>query len=129
MRRGGAAVNISLFFTPETSEQFYLVTGIIALTGGISFLLLRPFSHFCSYLVQKISYKIFSLAGLVILSILIFIITGWQGILIMLVSTALGIVPNLWHTRRINLLAALLVPICLNMAGVGASVAYFLGIY
>jgi len=43
------------------------------------------------------------------------------------VATALGMVPNFWHTRRIPLLAVLLVPVCLNMAGVGAKVASWFG--
>ena len=43
------------------------------------------------------------------------------------VATALGLVPNFWHTRRIPLLAVLLVPVCLNMAGVGNDVAGWLG--
>ena len=43
------------------------------------------------------------------------------------VATALGLVPNFWHTRRIPLLAVLVVPVCLNMAGVGSKVAGWLG--
>ena len=43
------------------------------------------------------------------------------------VATAIGLMPNFWHTRRIPLLAVLLVPVCLNMAGVGSKVASFFG--
>ncbi|MDD5091952.1 MAG: tripartite tricarboxylate transporter permease [Candidatus Wallbacteria bacterium] len=129
MRRGGAAINISLFFVPETTEQFLLVCGIIAMIGGISFLLLSPFSRLCIWLVSRFDYRIFSWTGLLILVGLTSWITGWQGLLILTVSTMLGIVPNMWHTRRINLLAVLMVPICLNMAGIGPRIAHFLGLY
>ncbi|MDD2715716.1 MAG: tripartite tricarboxylate transporter permease [Candidatus Wallbacteria bacterium] len=129
MRRGGAAINISLFFVPETTEQFLLVCGIIAFIGGFSFLLLAPFSRLCIWLVHKFDYKVFSLIGLIILVGLTAWITSWQGLIILTVSTMLGIVPNMWHTRRISLLAVLLVPICLNMAGIGPKIAHFLGIY
>jgi hypothetical protein len=37
------------------------------------------------------------------------------------------LVPNFWHTRRIPLLAVLMVPVSLNMSGVGPQVAQWLG--
>ena len=68
-------------------------------------------------------------AGLFIMLGLTWWITGRMGLLMLAVSTVLGIVPNMWHTRRINLLAVLMVPICLNMAGIGPKIAHLLGIY
>ena len=58
---------------------------------------------------------------------MVWYVTSWQGLALMGVATALGLVPNFWHTRRIPLLAVLLVPVCLNMAGVGNDVAGWLG--
>ena len=129
LRRGGAAINISLFFVPETLNEYYLLTGIIALTGGLSFLLLAPFSRLAARLVRVVPYQAFSAIGLVLLTGLVWWVTGVEGLMIMSVATVLGIVPNLWHTRRINLLAVLLVPIFLNMAGYGPAVARLFGIY
>ncbi|MEZ7891672.1 MAG: tripartite tricarboxylate transporter permease [Candidatus Wallbacteria bacterium] len=129
MRRGGAAINISLFFVPETAEQFYLISGIIAITGAVSFLMIGPFSKLCAYLVEKIDYKMFSSGGCLLLLGLTIWITGWTGLTLLIVSTALGLVPNMWHSRRLNLLAVLMVPVCLNMAGIGPKVAKFFGFY
>ena len=129
MRRGGAAINISLFFVPETPEQFYLISGIIAITGAVSFLLVGWFSRLCSDLSQKIPYKWFSAFGCVILLVMTAWITGWQGMVLLTEATALGLVPNLWHSRRLNLLAVLMVPVSLNMSGAGPAVARFFGFY
>lgn len=129
MRRGGAAINISLFFVPETPEQFFLISGIIALTGAVSFLLIGWFSKACAYLVEKIDYNWFSALGCVILIILTIQITHWQGFVLLCVATALGLVPNMWHSRRLNLLAVLMVPVSLNMSGAGPAVARFFGFY
>lgn len=128
MRRGGAAINISLFFVPETTQQFYILAGVIALTGFITFILLFYFSRLCSFLVSKVNYKLFSIIGIIVLTGLVAVVTSWQGLLIMLVATLIGLIPNLWHTRRINLLAVLLVPIFLNMMGIGPDVAHWLGL-
>jgi len=129
MRRGGAAINISLFFVPETAEQFYMISGIIALTGAVSFLLSGWFSRLCARLVEAYDYKYFSIAGCAVLIFLTAWICSWQGLVLLAVSTALGLVPNFWHSRRLNLLAVLMVPISLNMAGIGPAVARFFGFY
>lgn len=128
LRRGGAAINISLLFAPETDQQFYVVGAVIALAGAASILLLPHFSRLCAWLAGKVSYKAISALGMAVLIAIVGWVTGWPGLALLAVSTALGIVPSLWQTRRINLLAVLLVPICLNMAGVGPSVARWLGI-
>jgi putative membrane protein len=127
LRRGGASINISLFFVPETEQEFLVIAGVIAIAGAVSFVLLFGFSRLCAFLVSRINYKVFSMAGIILLSTLVLSVTGWTGLLIMLVGTMIGLIPNLWHTRRINLLAVLLVPMFLNMAGVGSAVAEWFG--
>ena len=127
MRRGGAAINISLFFVPETAEQYFLISGIIALSGATALLLLPLFARGCAVATQKVDFRWISLGGMVLLIVMVGYVTGWQGLVLMAVSTALGIVPNFWHTRRIPLLAVLMVPVSLNMAGVGYQVAVWLG--
>ena len=48
MRRGGAAINISLFFVPETAEQYFLISGIIAVAGAATLLFLPRYCRFCA---------------------------------------------------------------------------------
>ncbi len=127
MRRGGAAINISLFFVPETVEQYYLISGIIALSGAVSLLLLPRFARFCMAVTQRVDFRWIATGSIVLLTAIVWYVTGWRGLVLMLVATALGLVPNFWHTRRIPLLAVLMVPVCLNMAGVGYKVAMWLG--
>ncbi len=127
MRRGGAAINISLFFVPETVEQYYLISGVIALSGAVSLLLLPFFARACSLLTRSVGFRPINAGAAVFLIAIVWYVTGWRGLVLMFVATALGLVPNLWHTRRIPLLAILLVPVSLNMAGVGYKVATLLG--
>ena len=127
LRRGGAAINISLFFVPETEAHFLAITGIIVLMGALSFLLVFYYSRLATWIVGKVHYKWLSLFGMLVMIALVGWITGWQGLVILLVATVIGMIPNLWHTRRISLLAVLLVPMFLNMAGVGTDVVRWLG--
>ncbi len=127
LRRGGAAINISLFFTPETWAQFLTIAGLIVLVGAIAFVGSLGYSRLATAIVARVPYKWLSLGGMAIMIALVGWVTSWQGLVIMLVSTCIGMTPNLWHTRRINLLAVLLVPMFLNMWGHGADVARWLG--
>jgi putative membrane protein len=127
LKRGGAAINISLFFVPETWSQFLLITGLIVLMGALGFVMVFGYSRLAQWIVTKINYKWLSFGGMVIMILLVWYITSWPGLIILTVATIIGMIPNLWHTRRISLLAVLLVPMFLNMWGVGADVARWLG--
>ena len=127
LRRGGAAINISLFFVPETYAQFLGITGVIVLMGAVGFLMIFGYSRMAQWMVKKIHYKWFSLFGMFVMLGLVGYITGWQGLCILTVATMIGMIANFWHTRRINLLAVLLVPMFFNMWGNGTDVARWLG--
>lgn len=128
LRRGGLAINISLFYTPETRSEYLFISAVVCLAGILSFLILIYFSRLCLYLSRHFSFKVFSAIGMTTLTILVFYVTGLEGMLLLAVSTFIGIVPNMWHTRRINLLAVLLVPIFLNMSSAGPKIAAILGL-
>ncbi len=128
MRRGGMAINVNLFFVPQTLEQYLIITAAIAICGFISFIMLIYASKFVAKLVQKVSYQTLNLMVLVLVFAIIFLMTGLQGVVLMIVAAAIGLVPVMWNSRRLNLLAVILVPIWLNMAGIGGQVASWLGL-
>ena len=55
-------------------------------------------------------------------------LTGLSGLLIMVTATFIGLIPVLYHSRRMNCMGVLLVPIFLNMAGWSPVVLKFLGL-
>jgi putative membrane protein len=128
LRRGGMAINVNLFFVPQTLEQYLLITAAIAICGFIAFIILIYASKFVAKLVERVTYQTLNLFVLVLIFSIIFLMTGIQGIALMLVATAIGLVPVMWNSRRLNLLAVILVPIWLNMAGIGSDIASLLGL-
>ncbi len=118
LRRGALAMGINLLFTPETVQQFYLVDAAIALAGVISFFVVIYASKFLARVVPKINPKLLNLVVLGILVVLVYLMTSWQGLIIMSVATAIGLVPVLFNSRRSHCLAVILVPIWLNMSGI-----------
>jgi putative membrane protein len=79
MRRGGAAINISLFFVPETAEQYFLISGIIAASGAATLLLLPYYARGCAAITQKVDYRRISAISIVLLMAMVWYITGWRG--------------------------------------------------
>jgi putative membrane protein len=55
-------------------------------------------------------------------------LTGVAGLFVAAVATAIGLVPVLHGSRRMNALGVILLPLALNLSGVGPDVARFLGL-
>ncbi len=127
LRRGALAMGINLFFTPQTVQQFYLVDAGIALSGIISFFVVIYLSKFLAGVIPKINPKLLNIVVLGIIIVLVYIMTSWQGLIIMSVATAIGLVPVLFNSRRSHCLAVILVPIWLNMSGI--VLAPYLGLW
>jgi TctA family transporter len=57
-----------------------------------------------------------------------FVLAGQTRWAVALAATGIGLIPVAFGCRKMNGMGVLLVPITLNMAGVGASVAHWLGL-
>ncbi len=118
LRRGALAMGINLFFTPESVQQFYLVDMGIAIAGIFAFFVVIYASKFLAKRIYKINPKALNLIVLGIVVALVYFMTSWQGLIIMSVATAIGLIPVLFNSRRSHCLAVILVPIWLNMSGI-----------
>jgi putative membrane protein len=128
LTRGGGALIIKGLYTPQTPGDYYLALGSIALSGAVSFMLLSPLTKWTLKLMGKVDYRHISGFALGLIVLLVFVVTGWPGFFVMIVSTGIGLLPVLFGSRRLNCLGVLLLPIACNMSGIGESVAAFLGL-
>ncbi len=128
LTRGGMAWMLTPHYTPYTPHEYWLAVAATALCGALAFVLLLWLSRAALALIGRVDYHLISWVTLVVLIVLVGAVTGWAGLLIMLAATGIGLIPVLFHSRRMNCMGVLLVPILLNMAGVGATVAGWLGL-
>jgi putative membrane protein len=128
LRRGGMAWMMSGIFQPRTGADFLMVLGALLVSGALSFLLLLLFVRLCVRLVERVDYRWVSVGALVLIVAIVIGITGPQGLAIAAVSTAIGLLPVTFGSRRMNCMGVLLIPVMLNMAGVGSEIAAFLGV-
>ena len=128
LARGGMAAMLSTIYTPATPLIYFTAVAAIAVSGGVSFLLLIALSRLAIRIVERVSYRVINAATLAILVALIGFLAGPGGLLIALAGTGIGLIPPLFGSRRMNCLGVLLLPITLNMLGVGPMVARLLGL-
>jgi putative membrane protein len=128
LARGGLAAMTGTLYTPDTPQLYFTAVAAIAVAGMVSFVLLIVFARLATRLIVRVDYGTASLATLIVLIGLIFLTTGFGGLLIALPATAIGMIPTLFGSRRMNCLGVLLVPITLSMAGVGSGIARMLGL-
>lgn len=125
--RGGLAVILKPILQP-ISRELPLMIGVVLFSGFISFLVLLAGTRWMIKLLERIDYRLIYQATLPVLIFLVWWVTGFGGIALMLIATCIGLIPIVFHCRRSNSMAVLLVPIALNMAGYGDDVLRLLGL-
>jgi putative membrane protein len=128
LARGGLASMVSTIYTPGTPQMYYTAVAALAISGAVSFFLLIPYARFAVRFLARLDYRIVNIGTLIIIVAVLLLTTGFTGLLIAIPATAIGLIPSFFGTRRMNCLGVLLVPITLNMAGVGPDIARLLGL-
>jgi putative membrane protein len=128
LTRGGGAWILSGLYEPTGWSDYFLALGCIALSGAVSFLLLSPLTRFMLWVMGRVDYRTISGAALLIILLMVYLVTGWAGIFIMVVGAGIGLIPVLFGSRRLNCLGILLLPIACNMSGFGPAIAAWLGL-
>lgn len=128
LTRGGMAWMLSSVWTAHAPRSYYLTVAALLFSGVVSFFLLLLTSRVAVRLVAAVDYRWISLATLMVLLAVVVMSTGWGGFLVCVVATGIGLIPLLWGSRRVNCMGVLLLPLALNMSGLGGAAAGALGL-
>jgi putative membrane protein len=128
LTRGGMASMLSVVYTPDTPASFWVVVVATLLGGALALGMLLWLSGLAVRVVVRFDYRWISAATLVLLVTIIMALTGWQGMLVAIVAAGIGLLPVMWGSRRMNCMGVLLLPMTLSMAGLGPTVAGWLGL-
>jgi len=109
--RTGVAVFVGKFLPNISLENLWFLLLIAVLAGIISLFLTIFLAKRFTRIVSKVKYKWLCLFISIFLIILTPIISGWFGLLILLVSTSLGILCSLLNVKKIFLMGCLLLPV------------------
>jgi len=128
LTRGGVAWLISSRWESIGPGSFALTVALILISGALSFLLLFPLSRLLAGLVGRLPRRWLTLTTLALLIAGVAAVAGWPGLLVCAVATGIGLIPLLWGARRANCMGVLLLPLALDLVGLGSRIVAWLGL-
>jgi putative membrane protein len=115
--RSGVAVLIGRILELDP-KLLTLFIGVFCLTAFVATTLQIEIGRRAMKFIERLDYRILSACVLIFVIFLIYILTGWFGLLITLVATAIGLLPILSGVSRTHLMGVLLIP----------TITYFIGL-
>ncbi len=126
LTRGGGAWMLQSTVTTGSPHLYWLAGGAILIGGAIALLLLHPLTNYICKLVQTVGYRPISIAAAGTIVSIVALFSGWVGIAVMIISAAIGLLPLLYGTRRMNGLGVILLPIAFSMSGLSPTITRLL---
>ena len=108
--RTGTAASIQNLIGSMSWETLILVLITVMISGIISFFLTKFLAKFFSKNIVKINYLLISSATLLLLTIVVFLVSGILGLVVLIASTFTGIYSISLKVRRTNMMGVLLIP-------------------
>jgi len=108
--RTGSAAAVKDILQTITLQHIYIILTVIVIVSIISFFLGVQISKLASKFINKVNYKYLTLSIIIVLLIFNILLTNWLGLLILITGSSLGVFAVLSKSRRINLMACLIIP-------------------
>lgn len=111
--RNGAIVIVSKILETFNMNYLILFVGCILTVGGIATFLSLSIAKVFSNMISRINYKLLSLIIIILITVLVIILSGILGLLILIISTSIGVIPSLKGIGKNHLMGCLLLPVIL----------------
>lgn len=116
--RTGAAVAIQQVIGTLSWKLLLILLFAVLVSGIISFFLVKRLTIFFSKKINKINYSVLSVATIIFLGIIVFIFSGFTGMLILISSTLVGVYCNSLSVKKTHMMGCLLIPTIIYYAGI-----------
>lgn len=112
--RNGSIVAISQVFPEININHLLIFLGISLVSSSLAIILTINIAKNVSKIITKVNYKFLGISVILFVTILVFILSGnFLGLLILITSTFLGILPQLKNTTRSHLMGCIILPVIL----------------
>ncbi|MEM4263306.1 MAG: tripartite tricarboxylate transporter permease [Candidatus Woesearchaeota archaeon] len=111
--RNGAIVSMMEILPNMSLARLGVFSAAALIAGGIATILTLKIAKAFSFMIEHVNYKILSVCIICFITGLSFYFSGFFGLLVLLVSTAIGIVPQVTGCCRSNAMGCLLLPVIL----------------
>lgn len=111
--RNGAIVTVNHFLGQITLSQVVLFIGVALIAGGLAALISIKLSKVFAKYIVKVNYNYLIFGILCFVSLMVLYFDSWVGGLILLTSTAIGLITSHWKIGKNHLMGCLIVPVIL----------------
>ena len=111
--RNGAVLAIRELLSSIDLNTLILFLAAILFAGGIATFLALYLARFFIKIVEKVNYSILASSVILLITLLVFYFSSWMGLLILAISTAIGIIPNIVNVKRSHSMGCLMLPVIL----------------
>ncbi|MBI2056948.1 tripartite tricarboxylate transporter permease [Candidatus Pacearchaeota archaeon] len=108
--RTGAAYAIEQLLGSLSLKILILILMSILISGIIAFFTTKYLAKIFSSKINQINYSLLSKIALIILAVIVFLVSGFLGLLILILSTLTGIYCLSLDVKRTNMMGCLLIP-------------------
>ncbi len=111
--RNGSIIVVQQLLQRIDLNLLILFLCVALIAGGIATFLTLYVSKIFSSIMNKLNYSLLSILIIAFIALMVFYFSGFIGLLILAIATAIGLIPNIVEVSRSNSMACLLVPIIL----------------
>src|SRR3989344_613317 len=111
--RNGAVVVISKILETMTMDYFLLFIGASLVVAGIATIATLQIAKIFSKIITKVNYQKLCLSIIILIIIVVTMLTGFIGLVILTISTFVGMIPALKGIERNHLMGCLILPVIL----------------
>ena len=126
LTRGGGAWMLQSTVRTGAPHLYWLAGAAALLGGAVALLLLSLCTTYTLRIVQKRGYRTVSIAAATAIIGIVTWFSGWMGVGVMIIAAAIGLLPLLYGTRRMNGLGVILLPIACSMSGLAPTITRLL---
>ncbi len=108
--RSGSAAAISELLNTITSSDLTIILVTIIISGILAAIIGITISRTCAKYIARINYSFLTISTIAVILLFVIIFSNPLGILILIISAALGIFAITSESKRINLMGALIIP-------------------
>ena len=111
--RNGSVIAISKLLGNFTINDLILFIGAALLVGGIATFVTLKIAKIFSKIMTKLNYQKVIISIIILIMVMTYVLSNWFGLLILVVSTMVGLIPPLKGIGRNHLMGCLIIPVIL----------------
>jgi len=111
--RNGAIIVVQKLVEDIILAHIMIFLCVTMIAGGVAVFLALKIGKVFSNLITRVNYRKLVISIILLIIFLVFLLTSWLGLLVLIVSTAIGLIPAIVKTTRTQSMGCIMLPVML----------------